>query len=376
MPPASRQRGFTMRYRPLGRSGVMVSELSFGCGRLPGDDEEAARVIHAAINAGCNYYETATFYCEGRCQEKTALGVRGYTDRVMVSPKQGVLPDTTAYSYRTELDRQFRVLGVDAVEWLMVGWLTLEALPMLTKKDGALEAIEQARGEGIIRHIGFTGHDTPENFIAILKTGLFESMTVTYNLLNRSYEPAIAKAHELGVGVVVMNPVGGGVLGEPSPELQQLIPGVTSTAALALRFVLANPGVSTACSGMASIDMVAENVATVTAAPTLTEAEREQFYAVIRQFEALGERFCTGCRYCMPCPHGVDIPTCFRQYNLDAVYGLKAFARNAYLGLQEAQRASACVRCGECESRCPNHLPIMEQLESVRDLFETVASAT
>jgi len=361
-----------MRFRPLGRSGVMVSELSFGCGRLPEDDEESTRVIHAGVDAGCNYYETATFYCNNRCQEKTALGVRGFTDRVMVSAKQGVVPETTAESYRKELDRQLSVLGVDSVEWLQVGWLSLEAMPLLTKKGGALEAIHQAMDEGIVKHLGFTGHDTPENFIEILKTGIFESMTVTYNLLNRSYEPTIAKAHELGVGVVAMNPVGGGVLGEPSPELQQLIPGATSTAALALRFVLANPGVSTACSGMSSVEMVQENLATIEASPELTEADRAQFYAVIRQFEALGERFCTGCRYCMPCPQGVDIPACFRQYNLHAVYGLKAYARNAYLGMPEPQRAAVCTQCGACETKCPNHLPVMAQLEMVRALFETV----
>jgi len=360
-----------MRFRPLGRSGVMVSELSFGCGRLPEDDEASTRVIHAAIDAGCNYFETATFYCNNLCQQKTALGVRGFTDRVMVSAKQGVLPETTADSYRRELDRQLTVLGVDTVEWLQVGWLTLEALTVLTKKGGALEAIQQAMGEGIVRHIGFTGHDTPVNFIQVLNSGLFESMTVTYNLLNRSYEPAIARARELGVGVVAMNPVGGGVLAEPSPELQRLIPGVTSTAALALRFVLANPGVSTACSGMASLEMVADNIATVEAAPELSEEERARFYAVIRQFEALGEQFCTGCRYCLPCPQGVDIPACFRQYNIDTVYGLKAHARGAYQGLSEAQRASACIRCGECEARCPNHLPIMEQLEQVCTCFES-----
>ncbi len=360
-----------MRFRPLGRSGVMVSEVSFGCGRLPEDDEASTRVLHAAIAAGCNYFETATFYCNNRCQEKTALGVRGFTDRVMVSAKQGVLPETTPDSYRRELDRQLAVLGVDTVEWLQVGWLTLEALPLLTKKGGILEAIHQAMQEGQVRHLGFTGHDTPEHFIGILNTGLFESMTVTYNLLNRSYEPAIARAHELGVGVVVMNPVGGGVLAEPSPELQQLLPGVTSTAALALRFVLANPGVSTACSGMASLEMVAENVATVDAAPELTDAERARFYAIIHQFEALGEQFCTGCRYCLPCPQGVDIPACFRHYNLDTVYGLKAYARSAYQGLPEAQRASACARCGECETRCPNQLPIMDQLARVCAQFET-----
>lgn len=363
-----------MRFRPWGRSGVMVSELSFGCGHLPEDDEESTRVIHAAIAAGCNYFETATFYCNGRCQEKTALGLRGFTDRVMVSAKQGVEPTTTADSYRRELDRQMSVLGVERLEWLQVGWLSLENMPLLLQPGGAWEAIEQARSEGLVRHVGFTGHDTPEHFIEILNTGLFESMTVSYHLLNRSYAPAIARAHELGVGVVVMNPVGGGVLGEASTALQQLIPGVSSTAALALRFVLANPGVSTACSGMSSVEMVAENLATIDAAPALTDADREQFYAVIRQFEALGEQFCTGCRYCMPCPHGVDIPACFRHYNLDVVYGLSAHARQSYLGLLEAQRPAACIGCGECESRCPNKLPIIAQLERVRERFEAVGS--
>lgn len=361
-----------MQYRSLGPSGVQVSELSFGCGRLPEDDEESTRVIHAAIEAGCNYFETATFYCNNRCQQKAGLGLKGFTDKVMVSVKQGVDVNTTAASYRKELDRQLAVIGIDHAAWLQVGWLSLEALPHLMKPGGAWEAIEQARNEGVIEHIGFTGHDAPDNFIKILETGMFESMTVSYHLLNRAYEPTIAKARELGVGVVIMNPVGGGILGNPSTELQQLIPGgaTTSTAAAALRFVLANLGVSTACSGMDTVEKVWENAVTVGAFTAPTDADHAQMAAILDQFKALGDRFCTGCNYCAPCPQDVAISQCFNLYNLFSVYGLREAARASYQGMEAEKRAANCVACGVCETKCPNHLPIMQQLAQVRDLFE------
>ncbi len=360
-----------MRYRPSGPKEVMISELSFGCGHLPEDDEESTRVIHAAIENGINYFETASFYCNGRCQEKTGMGVKGFADKVMVSAKIGVEPATTADSYRKELDRQLSVLGLDKVTWLQVGWLSLENLPHLTKKGGALEAIEKAMDEGIISHLGFTGHDTPENFIQILRTGLFESMTASYHLLNRGYEPAIAVARELGIGVIAMNPVGGGILGKPSIQLQKLLPegAATSTAGIALRFVLANPGITTACSGMHSISNVEENVAAIADITGPSAAEHQRLQAILDQFKALGDNFCTGCRYCMPCPQGVNIPQNFSLYNLANVYGLHDVARGQYNGMKAEERADKCTACGECETKCPNALPVIEQLQKVKEMF-------
>lgn len=360
-----------MRYRALGPKSVMISELSFGCGHLPEDDEESTQVIRAAIDKGINYFETASFYCNGRCQEKTGMGVKGYADKVMVSAKIGVEPATTADSYRKELERQLSVLGLDRVTWLQVGWLSLENLPHLTKKGGALEAIEKAMDEGIIKHLGFTGHDTPENFIQILRTGLFESMTVSYHLLNRAYEPAINVARELGIGVVAMNPVGGGILGKPSSQLQKLLPdgAVTPTAGIALRFVLSNPGITTACSGMHSIANVDENCTAVAEISGPSAAEHNRQLEILDQFKALGDNFCTGCRYCMPCPHGVNIPNCFNLYNLANVYGLQDVAGSQYKGMKEEERADKCTACGECETKCPNSLPVIEQLKKVESLF-------
>lgn len=359
-----------MNYRPLGPFGVPVSTLSFGCGHLPEDDEASTATIQAAIAAGCNYFETATFYCNNRCQQKTALGIKGQADKIMVSIKQGVEEETTADSYRRGIEEQLTVLGIDRASWMQVGWLALDRIPLLTKKGGALEAIEQARDEGLIDHVGFTGHDTPENFIEILKLGIFESMTVSYHLLNRAYESAIAVAHDLGVGVIVMNPLGGGMLAAQSAQLQQLVPGgaVAATAEVALRFVLANPGVSTACSGMYSPAMVAENARAVTT--DASDDDFQQMQEMLSQFSTLGKQFCTGCRYCDPCPQGVDIAGCFNIYNLYTVYGLQEAARSSYNAIPPEKRASRCTECGECEIKCPNGIPIIKQLAEVVRCFE------
>lgn len=359
-----------MDYVELGKSGVRISRLSMGCGRLPEDDAESTELIRRAISAGINFFETATFYCANRCLEKTGLGVRGLRDRVMLQVKVGTEWDATADSFRRETESQLSRLGVDRVEWFQFGWLAWERMPVVLKKGGPLEGVRRMQDEGLVRHIGFTGHDSPENFIKILETGLFESMTVSYNLLNRAYEPTIARAAELGAGVIVMNPVGGGMLGAPSPTLQQVIPGgAATTAAAALRFVLATPGVTTACSGMHSIAELEENLATVGSARPLSDEERAGIGRVLDEFQALGQSFCTGCKYCMPCPEGIDIPANFRLYNYDKVYGLQQWARAQYAAMKPECRADRCTACGKCEPKCPQKLPIREQLRTVARRF-------
>lgn len=335
-----------------------------GCGRLPEDDEHAAEVVVAAIEAGINFFETATFYCNNRCLEKTALGIAGRRDQVMVQVKIGTEPEATADSFRREAESQFQRLGVDHVEFFQFGWLAWERLPIMLRKGGPLEGVRRMQDEGLVRYLGFTGHDTPENFIKLLETGLFSSMTVSYHLLNRTYESAIARAGELGVGVLVMNPVGGGILGHHSETLQGLIPGGSSSSAdAALRFVLANPGVTSAVSGMHTPQEVAENVATIENLGSLGAVDHQQMCRILDEYQALGNKFCTGCKYCTPCPHGVDVPANFQLFNYFQVYGVQGWAREQYAAMAAEARADQCVLCGECEEKCPQHLAIREQLQ-------------
>ena len=181
-------------------------------------------MVDQAIAAGVNYFETTRWYIGGQCQQLFAPGLKGRSRGLIVSGKEGIGEETTAASYREAIEFQMKSLGVDYLEFFQVGWFGWNRMPLLTKRGGALEALNNARDEGLIGHIGFTGHDTPENFIKCLETGIFDSLTIPYNMIDRSYAPTIKRAGELGVGVIAMCPVAGGVLASPSPQLQQLLP--------------------------------------------------------------------------------------------------------------------------------------------------------
>jgi hypothetical protein len=338
-----------------------------GCMRLPEHDPDlAAQVVDAAIAAGVNYFETTRGYINGRCQHLTGPGLKGRSRGLIVSGKAGLNAETTADSYRCEIDLQMEILGVDYLEFFQVGWFSLDRLEMLTKPGGALEALDKARAEGLVGHIGFTGHDKPENFTKLIETGIFDSLTIPYNMVNLDYAPTIKRAGELGVGVIAMCPVAGGMLASPAAPLQALIAGgAATTADAALQFVLSNPDVSCACSGMNTLEMLAENVATAEAFEGANAADHERVTRVLEEFAALGKQFCTACGYCMDCPSGVDIPGNFRLLNYAKLYGLTEWARQEYQNMEEQKRAAACTQCGACEPKCPQNLPIIEQLEEV-----------
>ena len=235
----------------------------------------------------------------------------------------------------------------------------------LLKRGGVLDALRRAQDEGLVHHVGFTGHDSPENFIKCIETGLFDCITVPYNMVNRSYEPTIKRAGELGVGVVAMCPVAGGMLASPSQSLRDAVRMDLPTAEMALRFVLSNPDVSTACSGMNELAQLEQNLRTVREfdpAKADFEAMRE---GLERLRKGLGDKFCTSCRYCMDCPSGVDIPRHMQIWNTWKTWGLEDWARQEVANIPENQSATLCDECGACEEKCPNDLPVREHLKEV-----------
>ncbi len=149
----------TMKYRPLGRTGLSVSALSFGCMRLADDPPLNEKLLARAIELGVNYFETTRGYLGGTCQHRTAPGVKGKTDRVIVSGKGGLGPDTTAHSFRKEIELQLEILGLSHFKFYQVGWIQWKTFPYLLRRGGAFEALRRAQDEGLVQHIGFTGHD-------------------------------------------------------------------------------------------------------------------------------------------------------------------------------------------------------------------------
>jgi predicted aldo/keto reductase-like oxidoreductase len=190
-----------------------------------------------------------------------------------------------------------------------------------------------------------------------------------YNILDRNKEVGMKYAHGHGLGVVIMGPVGGGRLGAPSQVIQDLLPGkVHSSAEVALRFVFSNPNIHIALSGVSSIRQLEENAAIASNISPLSAEEKQHLDAMEKENARLAGLYCTGCKYCMPCPQGINIPEIFTLMNYHRVYKITDYAKQNYAQIgkvdwMQYKDASACVDCGLCEEKCPQSLPIREQLK-------------
>ena len=341
-----------------------------GCMRLGEDQDLNTRVVSRAIEMGVNYFETTRGYCDGKCQHRVAPGLEGKETGIIASGKGGIGPGTTEFSFRQEIEAQLEILGVSHFKFYQVGWFSWAKMPHFLRRGGVLDALRRARDEGLVHHIGFTGHDTPENFTRCIETGLFDSLTVPYNLFQRKYEPTIERAGELGVGVVAMGPVAGGLLGDGCEALEAELKLDMPMVEAALQFVLSNPNISTACSGMSTIDMVEENASI---ARRFDPASGVDFEAISARLDELRQQLdggiCTTCRYCQPCPEGVNIPRYMGEHLNWKGFGLRSWAQNALMRVPDDQSLANCNQCGECEDKCPADLPIRDRLQKLEGLL-------
>jgi uncharacterized protein len=370
-----------MNYRKFGNTGFEISALGFGAMRLPQkeldgkkvfDHEEGVRVIRRAIELGVNYVDTAPFYCDSESEIVVGKALKGWRDRVKVSTKLPLEDGCTPGSVRAMLESSLKKLDVDSIDFYHMWGISWEGYEK--SFVGAIcAAMRKAKAEGLIKHLSFSFHDKPESLFRLVDEGCFESVLCQYNLLDRANEQAIAYARENGLGVAVMGPVAGGRLGAPSPEILGLLPGGTkSSAEIALRFVLSNPNVCCALSGMGSMEMVEENAQIASRPLTLTESEKAQVLASMEVKKKLADLYCTGCRYCMPCPQSVDIPKIFELMNLHRVYGQTAAAKGGYTHLghdwdAESLPVSSCIECGLCEEKCPQGIEIRKRLKETEE---------
>lgn len=373
-----------MQYTEFGKTGIQVSRLGFGCMRFPSrevdgrkvfDEEESIRMMHRAMELGVNYFDTAPGYCEKQSEIIVGKALKGRRDKVYLSTKYPS-EEASGDDLERKLETSLKKLDTDYIDFYHMWGISLKTfVERLDTPDGPMARARKLRDTGVIRHISFSFHDAPENMIEIIRRGegVFASVLCQYNLLDRANEDAIAYAHEQGLGVTIMGPVGGGRLGTPSKVIQDLLPGkVQSSAEMALRFVMNNKNVNIALSGMSSMDMVEENAAVASNMEPLTPEEEARIAASLEENRRLADLYCTGCNYCMPCPKGINIPEIFKMMNYHRVYGLTKFARDNYARIGKEpwlnfQNAAGCVQCGACEKKCPQHLHIREQLHAAHE---------
>ena len=366
----------TMIYNDFGKTGAKVSRLGFGAMRLPiqrdgrkytGIDE-SAEIVRYGIEKGINYIDSALTYCHSGSEIAVGRAIKGIPrDQIYLSTKNP-LQNACGDCWRLRLELSLTQLDTEYIDFYHSWGLSWKSyMERLTNENGPLAAAHKAKEEGLIKHLSFSCHDKPENAHKLIDTGEFESMLVQYNLLDRQYAECLQHAHEAGLGTAVMGPVGGGRLGTPSEVIAEAT-GCSSTAEAALRFVWSNPHVNVALSGMETKQMVDENVATAERGEGLSEAEVARIDELAEQNRKLLDLPCTGCRYCVPCPHGVAIPEIFQFYQWHEVFGLKESACKQYAELgrgwqKKRKPATECTECGECEEKCPQKIPIMEKLK-------------
>jgi predicted aldo/keto reductase-like oxidoreductase len=363
-----------MQYRVLGRTGLEVSALGFGTMRFRMvnghvDQDLAIEVLHRAMDLGVNYFDSAVGYCNAESEKTLGKALKGRREGKIISTKYPPWGRSlTADDCRHIIEQSLARLDLEYIDVYHMHGLDWETARKMMAKGAALEGARKAKEEGLLKHLGFSFHDDPRRMVDIAKANPdLDVVTCQYNLLDRRNEESMAAVRGMGLGVVVMGPVGGGRLGFPSERLEGLLPGKSmSSPELALRFVLANPNVSIALSGMNTVEMVEENAATASVETPLTEEEMRKIGAMLEENRRLSDLYCTGCEYCMPCPNKVNIPEVFRLMNLHRVWGLTESARERYARLSSGEDitdASACVECGQCEEKCPQKIAIIEQLK-------------
>ena len=375
-----------MQYRTFGRSGRKVSILGFGAMRIPthadrtADLEQAVPLLRRGLDLGINYIDTAHGYCEGTSEIAVGQAVKGYDrSQITITTKvpAGDAEKAGAASWGERLELSLKRLDTH-IDFVFFHGLRWEVFEQYVSRPGmALEVARKAQAEGLVKHIGFSSHDTADNVIRLIDTGEFESMLVQYNYLDRHNEPAIARAHQAGMGVSIMGPVAGGRLAVPGGLMVDSEGGLEmKTPELALRFVWDNPAVSVALSGMSNLEQLEENAASANRMEVLSAAEEGQIRQLLDQNQKLADLYCTGCSYCLPCPNDIQIPENFRYMNWYKVWGMEEAAKNAYAKLSpdgtwtpwgyfQGKKAEDCLQCGECEAKCPQNIPIMDQLQEV-----------
>ncbi|MBN1937053.1 MAG: aldo/keto reductase [Anaerolineae bacterium] len=364
-----------MIYRQLGRTGLKVSQLGFGAMRLPMtkvdggeavDRELSIPMIHRAFEAGLTYIDTAVGYCNEDSQRVVGEALKGWRDKIVVSTKNHYYGEDEK-EWWGNLENSLARLQVEYIDIYNhhgINWERYEkdVEPRVSKW------MQKAKDQGLIHHICASFHDNVEALKNLIDTGYLESITLQYNLLNRELEEGIAYAKEKGVGIVVMGPVAGGRLGGNSEVLLKAVPGIARVPELALRFVLSNPGVTVALSGMSTMQMVEENVVTAADTASLSDEDKQLIQEHVARLAEMAKLYCTGCKYCMPCPQEVNIPHIFELYNMGQVYGLWQVAKDGYAEFPESRwiggkQADECIECGACEEKCPQHIEIRKQLK-------------
>lgn len=366
-----------------------LSILGFGCMRLPVtkdgniDEKQATEMIRFAIDHGVNYVDTAYPYHNGESEPFLGRALQGgYREKVKLATKLPSWLIKSRADMDHYLDEQLKRLQTDHIDFYLVHglmrpfWENLRSL-------GVTDFLDDAIADRRIRYAGFSFHDELELFKEIVDSYDWSFCQIQYNFMdekNQAGTEGLRYAADNGLGIVIMEPLRGGMLTKDIPSINDIWRKATVQRSLsewALRWVWNHPEVTVVLSGMSSFEQVQQNVAYAESglANSLSQEELNLFGEAEIEYKKRIKVPCTGCRYCMPCSSNVSIPECFEMYNQGCMFDAPEAANANYdivLGGMLTGRpgfASQCQECGDCEEKCPQGIPIREHLKKVAAYF-------
>ena len=359
--------------------------LGFGCMRFPSSDDEVERLIVHAVEAGVTHFDTAYVYGQSEARLGKVLAKHGLREKINIASKvQPIMlrkPEDFEKHFSTQLGR----LQTDYIDYYQIHMMASLKIWNRLVKMGVIEWAEAQKAAGRIRKFGFSYHGGSEEFTRIADAYDWDFTLIQYNYLDKtidSTDSPLHYAHKKGMETFIMSPLKGGRLVDSLPKAAVeafAAPDSTGTVRTpeewALRWLWNQSEVSCVYSGMNSMDQLEENIriANESSPDMLTDSDQATIAAARKGIIDVMRVSCTACNYCLPCPEGVDIPTCLINYNNIAIEGrMKALANYASSTMltERPSNASRCTQCGRCEAKCPQKIEIRQELLRVEGAFE------
>lgn len=368
-----------MEKRKFDKLGIETSLLGFGCMRFPTtaegkiDWEASEKMLDKAYELGVNYYDTAYPYHNGESEVFVGSVMKKY--------------DRSSFYFATKLplwsvekledvdrifNEQLSKLQTEYIDFYLMHSVNKDKWDKMVSL-GVVKRLEELKEEGKIRYLGFSFHDDYEVFEEVLRYRDWDFCQIQLNYMDTEIQAGMkgyALTESLCIPLVIMEPVKGGSLAAFAEDITSKFRGLdpeASTASFALRWVGSLPNVKVVLSGMSNMEQVEDNLKTLGSFKALNEREQATIREIVDLINSRVQSGCTGCRYCMPCPAGVDIPGNFRVWNTYHMYqNYNAVKWSWENGLGDAKQAKNCIKCGKCEQACPQKLQIRADLEKVQ----------
>lgn len=361
-----------------------ISRLGFGCMRFKTIDNDASKIdkdqssqiIKEAIDKGLTYIDTAYPYHEKMSEKFVGefLEKNNLKDKIYLASKMPCWFVKEKDDFYKIFNEQLKNLRTNHLDFYLLHSLDIKRFRQMVEL-GVFDFIKEIKEKGLVKNIGFSFHDEYEAFEEIIKSYDWDFCQIQLNYLDINLQAGLKGyelAKEMGIPVIIMEPVKGGRLANPPQEVKDLLADFTdlTPAQQAIKFPLSLDNVMTVLSGMNDIDQVRENIEIASADPTLTEKEKEFYDKARKIYKSREQIACTACEYCLPCTVEINIPRVFSMWNNAFLYDEEEKSKKAYEEyLKEGVNPEACIECGKCEKICPQSLEIIKGLREANEFL-------